>query len=89
MELNNEILSTVIFDPIRDEFYFAEKGKGSFQNDRRIRVSKRNKLKSCVFSIFDENTLDDKKSLKKIILKKLIFYLISLLLLSVHLVLQH
>ena len=27
VELNNEILSTVIFDPIRDEFYFAEKGK--------------------------------------------------------------
>ena len=62
LSLNNEILSTVIFDPIRDEFYFAEKGKGSFQNDRRIRVSKRNKLKSCVFSIFDENTLNDKKS---------------------------
>ena len=62
VELNNEILSTVIFDPLRDEFYFAEKGKGSFQSDRRIRVSKRNKLKSCVFSIFDENTLNDKYS---------------------------
>ena len=62
VEFNNEILSTVIFDPIRDEFYFAEKGKGSFQNDRRIRVSKRNKLKSCVFSIFDENILNDKNS---------------------------
>ncbi len=62
VELNKEILSTVIFDPLRDEFYFAEKGKGSFQNDRRIRVSKRNKLKSCVFSIFDENTLNYKKS---------------------------
>ena len=62
VEFNNEILSTVIFDPLRDEFYFAEKGKGSFQHDRRIRVSKRNKLKSCVFSIFDENTLYDKNS---------------------------
>ena len=56
VELNNEILSTVIFDPIRDEYFFAEKGKGSFQNDRRIRVSNRKKLKSCMFSIFDENT---------------------------------
>ena len=61
VELNNEILSTVIFDPIADEFYFAEKGKGSFQNDRRIRVSKRNKLKSCIFLMFNENTLIDKK----------------------------
>ena len=63
VELNNEILSSVIFDPIRDEFYFAEKGKGSFQNDRRIRVSKRNNLKSCVFSIFNENTINEKNSL--------------------------
>ena len=62
VELNNEILSTVIFDPIRDEFYFAEKGKGSFINDRRIRVSKRNKLKFCIFSIYDENTLNNKSS---------------------------
>ena len=62
VEFNNEILSTVIFDPLRDEFYFAEKGKGSFQHDRRIRVSKRNKLKSCVFSILNENTFNDKNS---------------------------
>ena len=55
VEFNNEILSTVTLDPIRDEIFFAEKGKGSFQNDRRIRVSKRNNLKNCVFSIFDEN----------------------------------
>ena len=60
VELNNEILSTVIFDPIKDEFYFAEKGKGSFLNDRRIRVSKRNKLKFCIFSIYDENKLNNK-----------------------------
>ena len=63
VELNNEILSTVIFDPIRDEFYFAEKGKGSFLNDRRIRVSKRNKLEFCMFSIYDENTSNKKKSI--------------------------
>ena len=62
VEFNNEILSTVIFDPLRDEIYFAEKGKGSFQHDRRIRVSRRNRLKSCVFSIFDETTLNDKNS---------------------------
>ena len=62
VEFNNEILSTVIFDPLRDEIYFAEKGKGSFQHDRRIRVSGRNRLKSCVFSILDEATLNDKNS---------------------------
>ena len=30
-------------------------------NDRRIRVSKRNKLKSCLFSIYDENKLNNKQ----------------------------
>lgn len=62
VELNNEILTTVILDPLRDELYFAEKGKGSFQNDRRIRVSKRNKLESCIFSIFEENILNDQNT---------------------------
>lgn len=60
VEYNNEILCTVILDPIRDELFFAEKGKGSFQNDRRIRVSNRNNLESCVFSIFDEKNSNKK-----------------------------
>ncbi len=53
VEYNNEIISTVILDPLRDEMYFAEKGKGSFQNDRRIRVSKRTLTSSCVFSTYN------------------------------------
>ena len=64
VEYNNEILSTVILDPIRNEIFFAEKGKGSFQNDRRIRVSKRNNLKSCVFLIFDEKAHNFSSSIK-------------------------
>ena len=55
VEFNNEILSTVILDPLRDELFFAEKGKGSFLNDRRIRVSRRNTINSCVFSIHDDS----------------------------------
>ncbi len=55
VEFNNEILSTVILDPLRDEIFFAEKGKGSFQNDRRIRVSRRNSINSCVFAMCKNN----------------------------------
>ena len=58
VEYNNEIISTVILDPLRDEMYFAEKGKGSYQNDRRIRVSKRNSINSCIFSIYDDLNSD-------------------------------
>lgn len=55
VEYNSEIITTVILDPLRDEIYFAEKGKGAFQNNRRIRVSKRNTINSCVFSFYDES----------------------------------
>ena len=54
VEYNNEIVTAVVIDPLRDEIYFAEKGKGSFLNDRRIRVSKRNALSSCIFSIYND-----------------------------------
>ncbi len=63
VEFNNEILSTVILDPLRDEIFFAEKGKGSYLNDRRIRVSRRSSISSCVFSIYDDNqTINNKMS---------------------------
>jgi myo-inositol-1(or 4)-monophosphatase len=45
-----EILSGLIFDPIKDEMFFAEKDKGSFLNNQRLRVSKKNLLDDCLFS---------------------------------------
>ena len=61
VEFNNEILSTVILDPLRDELFFAEKGKGSYLNDRRIRVSRRSSIGSCVFSIYDDSQTTNNK----------------------------
>ena len=51
---NDEILASAIFDPTRDQFFFAEKGKGAFVNDRRIRVSNRVELKSGLISIEEQ-----------------------------------
>jgi len=45
-----EILSGLIFDPIKDEMFFAEKDKGAFLNNQRLRVSKKNLLNDCLFS---------------------------------------
>ena len=45
-----EILSGLIFDPIKDEMFFAEKDKGAFLNNQRLRVSKKNLLDHCLFS---------------------------------------
>jgi myo-inositol-1(or 4)-monophosphatase len=39
-----EPVHAVVFDPLRDELYTASKGDGSFINDRRMRVSKRENL---------------------------------------------
>ena len=45
-----ELLSGLIFDPIKDEMFFAEKDKGAFLNNQRLRVSKKNSLDDCLFS---------------------------------------
>ncbi len=50
LQSKKEIISGLIFDPIKDEMFFAEKNKGSFLNNRRLRVSKKNNLEDCLFS---------------------------------------
>ncbi len=46
--INNEITDGIIFNPILNEFYWASKGKGAWCNNKRIRVSKRQELSSCL-----------------------------------------
>ena len=48
LEHNNEIICGIIYDPIKDEMFIAEKGKGAYLNNYRIRVSSRSKLKDCI-----------------------------------------
>jgi myo-inositol-1(or 4)-monophosphatase len=38
----------VVFNPISDELYVAERGRGAFLNDRRLRVAARRELADCV-----------------------------------------
>ena len=47
----NEIISGLIFDPIKDEIFFAEKNKGAFLNNQRIKVSKKKDIDECLFAI--------------------------------------
>ena len=56
LKSNNEIISGLIFDPIKDEMFFAEKDNGAFFNNQRIRVSKKNNLEDCLFAIGGKNT---------------------------------
>ena len=54
LKSKNELLSGLIFDPIKDEMFFAEKDKGAFLNNQRLRVSKKNSLEECLFSSNNE-----------------------------------
>ena len=50
LKTNDEIVSGIIFDPIKDETFYAEKDNGAFFNNHRIRVSKKNKIDECLFA---------------------------------------
>ena len=45
-----KLVAGAVFDPMRNEFFFAEPGKGAFLNDRRIRVSGRRRMAECLFA---------------------------------------
>lgn len=50
LEFKGEIVSAVVFDPAKDELFYAEKGLGTFMNDRRMRVSNRSTMIECIFA---------------------------------------
>ena len=50
LKFRDEIISGIIFDPIKNEIFYAEKNQGAFFNNHRIRVSKRKNLDECLFA---------------------------------------
>ena len=50
LKSKKEIISGLIFDPIKDEIFYAEKNKGAYLNNQRLRVSKKNLIDECLFS---------------------------------------
>lgn len=50
LEHKGEIVAGVIYDPVKDEMFFAEKGQGARLNDQRLRVSDRGRMIECVFA---------------------------------------
>jgi myo-inositol-1(or 4)-monophosphatase len=49
LALDGEPVVGVNHDPVRDELFFAERGKGAFLNGQRIQVSKHRALEECIF----------------------------------------
>lgn len=54
LQKNGEIISGLIFDPIKDEIFYAEKNNGSFFNNNRIRVSNKSNIDECIFASNNE-----------------------------------
>lgn len=50
LERNDDIVAALVYNPASDETFTAERGKGAFLNDRRVRVSGRSKMEDCVFA---------------------------------------
>ena len=63
LEYRGKILLGVVYDPTRDELFYAEKNKGAFLNKKRINVSKIRALKKALlvtgFAYNIKNTGDD------------------------------
>jgi myo-inositol-1(or 4)-monophosphatase len=60
LEKDNEIVLGAVYDPVMDEFFYAEKGKGSSKNGIRITTSK-NIDKKDMFMVVDWGNKDDKR----------------------------
>jgi myo-inositol-1(or 4)-monophosphatase len=50
LAFRGQIQQAVVFDPTRNDLFYASKGRGAFVNDRRLRVSKRTRLTDSLVS---------------------------------------
>ena len=61
----NEIISGLIYDPIKNEMFYAEKDNGAFLNNHRIRVSSKKNLNECLFASGGKVELNSKLNIRK------------------------
>ena len=50
LQSKGRLEQAVVYDPNRNDLFTATRGRGAFLNDRRIRVSKRIRLKECLIA---------------------------------------
>ena len=50
LERDGQVVAAVTYNPVMNEMFWAEKGKGAFLNDRRLRVAARTKLIEAVLA---------------------------------------
>jgi len=65
LKTNNEIVSGLIFDPIKNEMFYAEKNSGAYFNNQRIRVSKKKNLNECLFATGGKDKTENNLNVRK------------------------
>src|SRR6202000_3174012 len=50
LERDGQLVSGVVYNPVTDEMYVAEKGGGAYLNDKRLRVAARKKLNEVILA---------------------------------------
>ena len=50
LEREGNIIAGLVYNPVSDELFSAERGKGAFLNDRRLRVAARQRLNDAVIA---------------------------------------
>ena len=65
MRNKNEIISGLIYDPIKNEMFYAEKDNGAFLNNQRIRVSSKKSLNECLFASGGKKEIKSKLNIRK------------------------
>ncbi len=50
LQIDGEITTGLIFDPIKNEIFYGEKNNGSYFNNNRIRVSNKSNMEDCLFA---------------------------------------
>ena len=65
LKKEKEIISGLIFDPIKNEMFYAEKNNGAYFNNQRIRVSKKKNLDECLFATGGKNEILNSLNVRK------------------------
>jgi myo-inositol-1(or 4)-monophosphatase len=48
LEQHGDVTAAVVYDPVKNEFFSAEKGNGAYLNERRLRVSRRSDMRTAL-----------------------------------------
>ena len=65
LKSKNEIVSGLVYDPIKNEMFYAEKNNGAYFNNHRIKVSKKKNLDECLFATGGKLEISSKLNTRK------------------------